>query len=68
MSLHVYSDAIPAEHCSCCVSLERGFATFKHGIDAFIVHLYKRKGNKQVFDNHRSVYLLYLVDEILASS
>ncbi|XP_075779308.1 LOW QUALITY PROTEIN: uncharacterized protein LOC142827711 [Pelodiscus sinensis] len=34
--------------------------------DASIVHLYKRKGNRQVCDNHRGISLLSIADKILA--
>ena len=35
-------------------------------IDAFIIHLYKRKGNRQVCDNHRGISLLSIAGKILA--
>ena len=34
--------------------------------DAFIIHLYKRKGNPQVCDNHRGISLLSIAGKILA--
>ena len=34
--------------------------------DASIIHLYKRKGNPQVCDNHRDIYLLSVAGKILA--
>ncbi|BHF66147.1 hypothetical protein SprV_0200916100 [Sparganum proliferum] len=34
--------------------------------DATIVHLYKRKGNRQVFDNHRGISLLNIAGKIFA--
>ena len=34
--------------------------------DASIIHLYKRKGNPHVFDNHRSISLLIIAGKILA--
>ena len=34
--------------------------------DAFIVHLYKRKGNRQVCDNHRGISLLCIAGKVLA--
>ena len=34
--------------------------------DAFIIHLYKRKGNRQVCDNHRGISLLSIAGKILA--
>ena len=34
--------------------------------DATIIHLFKRKGNPQVFDNHRGISLLSIVGKILA--
>nr|VZI49833.1 unnamed protein product [Spirometra erinaceieuropaei] len=34
--------------------------------DATIVHLYKRKGNRQVCDNHRGIYLLNIAEKIFA--
>ena len=34
--------------------------------DASIVHLYKRKGNRQACDNHRGISLLSIADKILA--
>ena len=34
--------------------------------DASIIHLYKRKGNPQVCDNHRSISLLSIAGKILA--
>nr|VZI00492.1 unnamed protein product [Spirometra erinaceieuropaei] len=34
--------------------------------DATIVHLYKRKGNRQVCDNHRGISLLNIAGEIFA--
>nr|VZI24628.1 unnamed protein product [Spirometra erinaceieuropaei] len=34
--------------------------------DANIVHLYKRKGNRQVCDNHRGTYLLNIAGKIFA--
>ncbi|BHF66062.1 hypothetical protein SprV_0200907600 [Sparganum proliferum] len=34
--------------------------------DATIVHLYKRKGNRQVCDNHRGISLLNIVGKIFA--
>ena len=34
--------------------------------DAPIIHLYKRKGNPQVCDNHRGIYLLSIAGKILA--
>ena len=34
--------------------------------DASIVHLYKRKGNRQVCDNHRGISLLSIAGKILA--
>lgn len=33
--------------------------------DMSIVHLYKRKGNRQVYDNHRSISLLSFAGKIL---
>ena len=35
--------------------------------DASIIHLYKRKGNPQVCDNHRGVSLLSIAGKILAT-
>uniref|UniRef100_A0A8C1QRV8 Uncharacterized protein n=1 Tax=Cyprinus carpio TaxID=7962 RepID=A0A8C1QRV8_CYPCA len=35
--------------------------------DTSIVHLYKRKGNRQVYDNHRSISLLSIAGKILCS-
>ena len=34
--------------------------------DATIIHLFKRKGNPQVCDNHRGIYLLSVAGKILA--
>ena len=34
--------------------------------DASIIHLYKRKGNPQVWDNHRVIFLLSIAGKILA--
>ena len=34
--------------------------------DASIIHLYKRKGNPQVSDNHRGISLLSIAGQILA--
>ncbi|BHF82933.1 hypothetical protein SprV_0802607300 [Sparganum proliferum] len=34
--------------------------------DATIVHLYKRKGNRQVCDNHRGIFLLNIAGKIFA--
>ena len=34
---------------------------------ATIIHLFKRKGNSQVFDNHRGISLLSIAGKILAS-
>ena len=34
--------------------------------DASIIHLYKRKGNPQVYDNHRGISLLSIAGKILA--
>ena len=34
--------------------------------DATIIHLFKRKGNPQVYDNHRSISLLSIAGKILA--
>ena len=34
--------------------------------DAFIIHLYKRKGNRQVCENHRGISLLCIAGKILA--
>ena len=34
--------------------------------DASIIHLYKRKGNPQVCDNHRGISLLSISGKILA--
>nr|VZI38386.1 unnamed protein product [Spirometra erinaceieuropaei] len=34
--------------------------------DATIVHLYKRKGNRQVYDNHRGISLLNIAGKIFA--
>ncbi|BHF82783.1 hypothetical protein SprV_0802592200 [Sparganum proliferum] len=34
--------------------------------DATIVHLYKRKGNRQVCDNHRGISLLNIAGKIFA--
>ena len=34
--------------------------------DAPIIHLYKRKGNPQVCDNHRGISLLCIAGKILA--
>ena len=34
--------------------------------DATIIHLFKRKGNPQVCDNHRGIYLLSIAGKILA--
>ena len=34
--------------------------------DASIFHLYKRKGNPQVCDNHRGISLLSIAGKILA--
>ena len=34
--------------------------------DATIIHLFKRKGNPQVCDNHRGISLLSIVGKILA--
>ena len=36
--------------------------------DASIIHLYKRKGNPQVCDNHRGISLLSIAGKILAKS
>ena len=35
-------------------------------MDVSIVHLYKRKGNSQVCDNHRGILLLAIAGKILA--
>ena len=34
--------------------------------DATIIHLFKRKGNPQVCDNHRGIFLLSIIGKILA--
>ena len=34
--------------------------------DASIIHLYKRKGNPQVCDNHRGIFPLSIAGKILA--
>ena len=34
--------------------------------DATIIHLYKRKGNRQACDNHRGISLLSIAGKILA--
>ena len=34
--------------------------------DASIIHLYTRKGNPQVCDNHRGISLLYITGKILS--
>ena len=34
--------------------------------DATIIHLYKRKGNRQAYDNHRGISLLSIAGKILA--
>ena len=34
--------------------------------DAFITHLYRRKGNPKVCDNHRGISLLSIAGKILA--
>nr|VZI39729.1 unnamed protein product [Spirometra erinaceieuropaei] len=34
--------------------------------DATIVHLYKRKGNRQICDNHRGIFLLNIAGKIFA--
>ncbi len=34
--------------------------------DASIIHMYKRKGNRQAYDNHRGIYLLSIAGKILA--
>ena len=34
--------------------------------DASIIHLYKRKGNPQVYDNHRGISLLSIAGKLLA--
>ena len=34
--------------------------------DASIIHLYKRKGNPQVCDNHRGIFLLSVAGKTLA--
>jgi len=72
------SDAIPAEIYKCggdslssklldiftsCWDKETLPQEFK---DASIVHLYKRKGNKQTCDNHRGISLLCIAGKILA--
>ena len=36
--------------------------------DASIIHLYKRKGNTQVCDNHKDVSLLSIAGKILAKN
>lgn len=33
--------------------------------DASIVHLYKRKGNRTIYDNHRGIYILSVAGKIL---
>ena len=41
-------------------------AIFQEFKDATIVHLFKRKGNPQVCDNHRGISLLSIAGKILA--
>ena len=73
------TDAIPAEACKagrlpmaekltelfqCMWRKEAIEQDFK---DASIIHLYKRKGNPQVCDNHRGISLLSIAGKILAN-
>ena len=71
-------DAIPAEVYKSCGDLLQAKlvsifqSAWKHGAlpqdfkDASIVHLYKRKGNRQSCDNHRGISLLSIAGKILA--
>ena len=71
-------DAIPAEvYKSCGDLLQAKLVTifqsaWNQGVlpqdfkDASIVHLYKRKGNRQSCDNHRGISLLSIAGKILA--
>ncbi|BHF58006.1 hypothetical protein SprV_0100095500 [Sparganum proliferum] len=52
------SDAIPAEEIWRQGEVSQDFK------DATIVHLYKRKGNRQLCDNHRGISLLNIVGKI----
>ena len=70
------SDAIPAEICRDPPVAEKLTELFhimwrKEAIpqefkDATIIHLFKRKGNPQVCDNHRGISLLSIAGKILA--
>ena len=72
------SDAIPAEICKAggppvAEKLTELFhimwrkeATPQEFKDATIIHLFKRKGNPQVCDNHRGISLLSIAGKILA--
>ncbi|KAL8620901.1 hypothetical protein ACOMHN_025034 [Nucella lapillus] len=56
-------DAIPAEVYKTCGETIRNQMT---SLDATIVHIYKRKGNRQSCDNPRGISLLSIAGKILA--
>ena len=43
-----------------------GPGNFPLGIQRCVIHLFKRKGNRQVCDNHRGISLLSIAGKILA--
>ena len=49
-------------HCMCMWRKEAIPQEYK---DASIIHLYTRKGNPQVFENHRGIFLLSIAGKIL---
>ena len=70
------SDAIPADlqsrRSSSCKETDRVISHYvekripQEFKDATIIHLFKRKGNPQVCDNHRGISLLSIAGKILA--
>nr|VZI47899.1 unnamed protein product [Spirometra erinaceieuropaei] len=59
------SDVIPAEVYKHAEMWRQGEVPQDFN-DATIVHLYKRKGNRRVCDNHRGISLLNIVEKIFA--